>query len=248
MDSESQTNDEENNVQNKQEHIKERLKEMGVSQDSVRPEKSWLSKYVNYVIGATVCVLVVAYWYETNRDDVLSAEETADNRMQDNYLQNTNPYYSNPSYPSAAWSQSWGYQQAPQYNDVPAATEQPDNNMDNKAELNMTDNQNVQSQNRPSYNAFQPPEWVRFQNQNRFQYQHPAMNFPEPYRGSNNRFYGSGQNNYNANMNQNQMYARNNMQRGPAEQNRRPQEMTQQQYGYRNNYPSQQQYYNGWQR
>jgi len=78
MESEEQANNNESDVQDKQEHIKERLKEMGVASDSVRPEKSWLSKYGNYLMVTVIAVLVAAYWYESNKDlDTGMAEQTA---------------------------------------------------------------------------------------------------------------------------------------------------------------------------
>jgi len=78
MESEDKANNNESDVQDKQEHIKERLKEMGVASDSVRPEKSWLSKYGNYLMLTVIAVLVAAYWYESNKDlDGATAEQTA---------------------------------------------------------------------------------------------------------------------------------------------------------------------------
>lgn len=69
MNSESNENEKGNDVESKQQHIKDRLKEMGVSPDSVRPEKSGLTKYVSYFIVLIVAVLVGGYWYENQKQD-----------------------------------------------------------------------------------------------------------------------------------------------------------------------------------
>ncbi len=76
MESESNSNTEENNAQDKQEHIKQRLKELGVSDDSKRPEKSWFSKYRNYLMVSIIAILVAAYWVEYQDNDTDSVQQT----------------------------------------------------------------------------------------------------------------------------------------------------------------------------
>lgn len=55
---------EQTNTEDKQEHIQQRLKELGVSDDSKRPEKSWVARYGNYLMISVILTLVVIYWLE----------------------------------------------------------------------------------------------------------------------------------------------------------------------------------------
>jgi len=98
METESASN-EENNEQSKRDHIKERLKEMGVSQDSVRPEKSWIARNINYLIIAVVAILVGAFVIEyqssskIENDDAQAAEQNQS--VEQAAYQAGNPYYYN---------------------------------------------------------------------------------------------------------------------------------------------------------
>ena len=55
---------EDNADETKKEHIQQRLKDLGVSDDSVRPKKSWLSRYGNHILVTIAIVLSVIYWLE----------------------------------------------------------------------------------------------------------------------------------------------------------------------------------------
>ena len=67
MTSESQDNIEKDDKESKEEHIKQRLKDMGVSEDSERPEQSFISKYGKYFMAGIFIVLIAAYWFEYNK-------------------------------------------------------------------------------------------------------------------------------------------------------------------------------------
>jgi len=95
MESESQTNDENNEVKSKRERIKQRLKEMGVSVDSERPQESWLSKYGKYFLVVIFLGLLVAYWLEYKNQDSSSEQKIAQNEPSAAQNQNLSPYYSN---------------------------------------------------------------------------------------------------------------------------------------------------------
>lgn len=81
MESESQSSVDSNNEKSKLEHIKQRLKEMGVSDDSERPAKSWLSKYGKFLMIIIAAALVVAYGVEYSKQgatlEVTAVEDTA---------------------------------------------------------------------------------------------------------------------------------------------------------------------------
>ena len=99
METESASNEEENNEQNKRDHIKERLKDLGVSQDSVRPQKSWISRNINNLILAVVVVLVGAFIIEYQSSQTMKADNSQlaeQNTASDQAVtQVANPYYSN---------------------------------------------------------------------------------------------------------------------------------------------------------
>jgi len=89
METESASSEEENNEQDKRDHIKERLKEMGVSQDSVRPHKTWFSRNINYLILSVVAVLVGAFAIEYQS----SKKMEEDNSPVAEQSPAGNPYY-----------------------------------------------------------------------------------------------------------------------------------------------------------
>jgi hypothetical protein len=152
MSSESQANEEENDVKKKQEHIKDRLKEMGVSPDSVRPEKSWLSKYANYFIALIVVALAAVYWYENQKQGVADEAVAVSEENDASSERVLNPYYANQ-----------------QYNRVPAAGYNPyawrrqepenQNNENNQAGVNQMQNNEV---NYPRYNTNYQPQYPAY--------------------------------------------------------------------------------------
>ncbi len=77
MEPESHSNSKESDVQDKQEHIKQRLKDLGVSEDSERPKKNWFKQYGNYFLIIIVALLVVAYWAEYKNQDDHSVKKMA---------------------------------------------------------------------------------------------------------------------------------------------------------------------------
>lgn len=81
MTSESQDNIEKDDNESRGEHIRQRLKELGVSEQSERPKPSFLSKYGKYFFIAIIAVLVAAYWFEyskqTNSEEQQLADATA---------------------------------------------------------------------------------------------------------------------------------------------------------------------------
>jgi len=92
--SEASGNTDTTTEQSKQEHIKERLKDLGVSEESARPEKSWYARYGNYLIGTIIIVLGLIYWleYRTSVDD--SVEQVAQKDVSSGQHQNSNPHSS----------------------------------------------------------------------------------------------------------------------------------------------------------
>jgi len=96
-DSESNNATEENSVQTKQEHIKERLKELGVSEESERPTKSWFRRYGSYVIVAVVITLISIYWLENNNQVNNHVEQVAqqESPVDENQNQTVNPQQTN---------------------------------------------------------------------------------------------------------------------------------------------------------
>jgi len=81
MSSETNSTTDENEVQaqdeSKQERIKQRLKDMGVSEDSERPKSSWLSRYGRYAFIVIVGLLVAAYWIEYTKSDMEKESQVA---------------------------------------------------------------------------------------------------------------------------------------------------------------------------
>jgi len=94
MESESNSNEEENNIQDKQEHIKQRLKDLGVSEESTRPEKSWFSRYGNYLMVAVIGTLIVVYWLEYKNQDSKEEQQLTQTEATD-VLHNSTPNYFN---------------------------------------------------------------------------------------------------------------------------------------------------------
>ena len=121
METESASSEEENNEQKKRDHIKDRLKEMGVSQDSVRPHKSWFSRNINYFILSIIAVLVGAFAIEyqsSNKmetDNSQVATQSPANDQRGN--QAGNPYYNPPANGSMGMQpHSWAQPQYDAYN------------------------------------------------------------------------------------------------------------------------------------
>lgn len=79
-------------AQSKQEHIKERLKDLGVSEESERPVKSWYGRYGNYMIVTIVVVLSVIYWLESRTMDKNSVQQTAQKDSSVELAQNSNSH------------------------------------------------------------------------------------------------------------------------------------------------------------
>lgn len=156
MSSESQTNEEENDTKNKQDHIKDRLKEMGVSPDSVRPEKSWLSKYASYFIALIVAVLAAGYWYENQnqkqKQDVVGEAVAVNEESAASSEYALNPYYENQQYnrmPAAGY-ESYTWRRA-----------EPENqsNDTNKGGANQMQNNEM---NYPRYNTNYQPQYPTY--------------------------------------------------------------------------------------
>lgn len=79
-------------TQSKQDHIKERLKDLGVSEESDRPEKSWYGRYGNYVIATVIVVLSGIYWLEYKAQDTNSDQLAAKTNNTADSIQNSNPH------------------------------------------------------------------------------------------------------------------------------------------------------------
>ena len=77
MADESQDNKANSEQHNKEEHIKQRLKELGVSEDSERPRASFISKYGKYFLPVVIVVLVAAYWYEYTKQPAMDESQLA---------------------------------------------------------------------------------------------------------------------------------------------------------------------------
>lgn len=74
-----ETEETNNNEQSKKRRIQQRLKELGVSDDSTRPEKKWFSRYGNYLMVAIIVSLGVVYWLEySSQRDLTESEVTTD--------------------------------------------------------------------------------------------------------------------------------------------------------------------------
>lgn len=194
MSSESQTNEEENNAQSKQDHIKERLKEMGVSDDSVRPEKSLLSKFSSYVIALIVIVLMAGFWLESNRQDD-SSEQVA--VSDESY--NTEQQYNQMPY-AGHQQDSWGNMADNQQSNTGWAEQnQPQNNEAMQQGYNPYYQPQypayAQSYNRPNYYGYyQPRPQVAPDNTYRNMQQPYAGNYQAP--AGNNYAYPYGRQPY----------------------------------------------------
>lgn len=186
MSSENQANEEENDVIKKQEHIKDRLKEMGVSSDSVRPEKSWLSKYINYIIVLVIATLVTGYWYENKKQN--SADEIiAANEVDIAPTENThNPIYANQQYDRipAAGHESY---------ELKRQEYESQNSFNNRDAVNQMQNG---AMNYPQYNNYYQPQYPSYSQQ-----YGPGYNGyyqPRPQMPTNNRYRNTQQGNYGA--------------------------------------------------
>ena len=155
--------------QSKQAHIKERLKEMGVSQDSVRPEKSWLSKNVNFIIIAIVAVLVAAYVYEYK----FASSQQDDNSVA---TQTTETSNKTAEISDGAVNSGWQYQQQPGQN-WQGQNWQPQQ----ASEQQWREEQkfNSQSQAQPSAPANKPEAGQQQYWGAGYGYQPPAMYWPQ---------------------------------------------------------------------
>ena len=100
---EKKTIDDSQQENTKQEHIKQRLKDLGVSDDSQRPKKSWFSRFGNHIMITAVVVLSVLYWLEyrsmEQNTEVEVSEVTQDTDMNDGSNNNTTPYTTYNPYP-----------------------------------------------------------------------------------------------------------------------------------------------------
>lgn len=85
----------ESTTQSKQEHIKERLKDLGVSEESERPKKSWIGKYGTYMAVTVVVTLSAIYWLESGNQDNDSVQQVAAEETSSNQVQNLNPHVPN---------------------------------------------------------------------------------------------------------------------------------------------------------
>jgi len=117
-------------AEKKQQRIKDRLKEMGVADDSVRPQKSTLARFANIIIFAVVAVLVVAYVYEYQASTVDNGDAVAEQTStpaENTAMQNTAPpvassnqqYWQQPQQQYDQWSQYQPDQQANYQQDQP---------------------------------------------------------------------------------------------------------------------------------
>ena len=105
MTSGSQDNIEKDDNESKEEHIKQRLKEMGVSEDSERPKESFVSKYGKYFVAVIFVALLAAYWFESNKQSGMDDEQVADTATNSTMQQQPMAYgYGQPMQPPA-WVQ-----------------------------------------------------------------------------------------------------------------------------------------------
>lgn len=167
METESASNEEENNEQDKRDHIKERLKEMGVSQDSVRPHKTWFSRNINYLILSVVAVLVGAFAIEYQSSKKMQADSSyiAKQSTVNNQAGNQSgyPYYYNqPGNNAMAMemqSPSWPPPQYAEHN-TSRDDSQSENRQDTQANV---ENNTYQNQNSGWYAQHrfygQPPNY-----------------------------------------------------------------------------------------
>ena len=85
-------NEESNTAEDKQEHIKQRLKDLGVSDDSTRPKKSWFSSYGTYLMVAIIASLVFVFWLEYSSEEKVVTKRIMDKRTVHNQNSNSGPY------------------------------------------------------------------------------------------------------------------------------------------------------------
>ena len=85
----------ESTTQSKQDHIKERLRDLGVSEESERPKKSWLGKYGTYMVVTVVVTVSAIYWLESRNQDNDSAQQVAAEETSVKQVQNLNPHITN---------------------------------------------------------------------------------------------------------------------------------------------------------
>lgn len=171
MESESQSSVGNNDVKTKRERIKQRLKELGVSDDSVRPEKSLLSKYGKYFVAVVLFALLVAYGLEYSKQDEMVDVQVAENNTVSNPVYNPAQH----SYPGYAYSQ-YNRMVAPNYRPAPpppwmrplaVQQENTDKEISKNSELNKN---NMQQYNYPYYAR-----------------RYSA--YPRPYRNNYSRYY-----------------------------------------------------------
>lgn len=195
MGSETQSNEEENSVKSKQEHIKERLKEMGVSQDSVRPEQSWLAKYSKYFFLIVISALVVAYLFVYKIQDAGYEETIAQAENPVLPVQQGNPYsgyYQNNrmneyGYPQGQWQQLpasyWADGSRAHSNDAMQSNESiPDNSY---------------AHYQPQYPSYAQPYWsgytgyyqMRAPVMRGYAYRNMPQSYPETYQQPANNSY-----------------------------------------------------------
>lgn len=98
MESDSHSSIEENDVQDKQEHIKQRLKDLGVSEESERPAKSWFSRYRNYLIATVIVVLAAVYWFEYRSQNGSIEQPLAQTNTSIEPMHNSDVYYPHPNF------------------------------------------------------------------------------------------------------------------------------------------------------
>lgn len=172
MNSESNENEKGSDVENKQQHIKDRLKEMGVSPDSVRPKKSGLGKYVSYFIVLVVAVLVAAYWYE-NQEQKHLVDESVMSEQSDVPMPVANTYYSDQQYRSNP------YQNYENGNPVGSVSENQNNmnawNDGGRMQNNAADYSRYNANYQPQYTYNPQPYWPNY-----FGFYQPQQQMPPP--------------------------------------------------------------------
>ena len=195
MDPESQSNVEENDEQSKQDAIKERLKEMGVAQDSVRPEKSWFAKFGKFVLLLVIGVLIGAYWYEAQRmgdtgEESMAQTETPANAAYPSAYGYDNRWTNQP--PPAPWMQAPATQQENVVREDSANTQADNYNQQNSYWSNQRAYPGYSQPYRPNYGGYYsapvPPQGYAARNDQQrysgnYQMPPPAYRYPNPYDG-----------------------------------------------------------------
>lgn len=189
MTSESQDKIEKDGNESKEEHIKQRLKEMGVSEDSKRPEQSLLSKYGKYFIAVIFVALIAAYGFEYNKKTNAEGDTAAESTTSTNAIQQTSAYW-NPVQPPP-----WVQQRRVQIQQRP---EPPQWVQERRAQIQQPPEppQWVQERRAQMQQPPEPPAWVQ---QRQAQMQQPPVNmqngpgyypgyrqwpaYPAPYNG-----------------------------------------------------------------